>query len=487
MANEAESGRTALTTDEARAWLDSLNRDVGLPTSGTLSGKDREDFEKDVADLQKRHPEDLQKIQDSYVQKYAERSASGGDRSAGGYSTDLPDDPTRVYTRGQAADPGAPGTSGVAEVKGTYNAPAALGGYSNNVEERIRQHYRRFLDRTPEDSEVQAHLDAFNRRGYAPGWENRITSSFINSPEYLQKSATGIDALYQKYYRRNATDEEVVAHRANPSGLAGLENELARNPSDIYRLGNLTGGTPEVKEILRRNPTPEIKASWNKPAPVAPPNPPPPPPAAPPTPTPTPTPTPPAAARPTATPTPSAPVQPYSARATTPYTTAPSAVTGQVPMAGMPATGQVPMAGMPAASTNTMGNMLGSTQPQNPYALANAWNTTNANYRQAGDAYAAQQGGNYNPAPWSGTRLGAPRNALGTPTTVGSPNDVALATDAAERRRAYRFGMQNAQVNQANAAMGQQDFNGQMDNWLRAYNEWNRQGVDPMAIPGGVV
>jgi hypothetical protein len=196
-----------------------------------------------------------------------------------------------------------------------------------------------------------------------------------------------------------------------------------------------------------------------------------------PTPTPTPTPTP--AARPTATPTPSAPVQPYSARATTPYTTAPSAPST--------VTSQVPMAGMPAAPATAMSNMLGSTQPQNPYALANAWNTTNANYRQAGDAYAAQQGGNYNPAPWSGTRLGAPRNALGTPTTVGSPNDVALATDAAERRRAYRFGMQNAQANQANAAMGQQDFNGQMDNWLRAYNEWNKKGVDPLAIPGGVV
>lgn len=197
------------------------------------------------------------------------------------------------------------------------------------------------------------------------------------------------------------------------------------------------------------------------------------------TPTPTPTPTQSAAARPTATPTPSAPVQPYSARATTPYTTAPSAPSA--------VTSQVSMAGMPAAPVNAMGNMLGSTQPQNPYALANAWNTTNANYRRAGDAYAAQQGGNYNPAPWSGTRLGAPRNALGTPMTVGSPNDVALATDAAERRRAYRFGMQNAQANQANAAMGQQDFNGQMDNWLRAYNEWNRKGVDPLAIPGGVV
>ena len=183
----------------------------------------------------------------------------------------------------------------------------------------------------------------------------------------------------------------------------------------------------------------------------------------------------PAAASPMATSTPSAPVQPYSARATT-APSAPSTVASQVPTTGMP-----------AAPVRTMGNMLGSAQPQNPYALENAWNTTSANYRQAGDAYAAQRGGNYNPAPWSGTRMGAPRNALGAPTTVGSPNDVALDTDANERRRAYRFGVRNAQANQENAAMGQQDFNGQMDNWLRAYNEWNKKGVDPLAIPGGVV
>jgi hypothetical protein len=183
----------------------------------------------------------------------------------------------------------------------------------------------------------------------------------------------------------------------------------------------------------------------------------------------------PAAASPMATSTPSAPVQPYSARATT-APSAPSTVASQVPTTGMP-----------AAPVRTMGNMLGPAQPQNPYALENAWNTTSANYRQAGDAYAAQRGGNYNPAPWSGTRMGAPRNALGAPTTVGSPNDVALDTDANERRRAYRFGVRNAQANQENAAMGQQDFNGQMDNWLRAYNEWNKKGVDPLAIPGGVV
>jgi len=175
---------------------------------------------------------------------------------------------------------------------------------------------------------------------------------------------------------------------------------------------------------------------------------------------------------------------PYTAGQTATIT--PSAVVGQVPMAGIPVARQMPSAGMPATSANTMGNMLTPT-PQNPYALANAWNNTNANYQQAGNAYAARMGGDYNPAPWAGTRFGAPRNALGTPMQVGSPNDVALATDAAERRRAYRFGMQNAQANQANAALGQQDFNGQMDNWLRAYNEWNRKGVDPLAIPGGVI
>jgi hypothetical protein len=131
--------------------------------------------------------------------------------------------------------------------------------------------------------------------------------------------------------------------------------------------------------------------------------------------------------------------------------------------------GMLPPTGTPSTPSDT--------------AAENAWNRTNAQYRQAGNAYMAAQGDQmgqtYNPSPWNGTRLGAPRTALGQPEAMGSPNDVALASEAADRRRAYRFGQQNAQANQANAALGQNDFNSQMNNWLKAYNDWNNRGVDP--------
>ena len=180
------------------------------------------------------------------------------------------------------------------------------------------------------------------------------------------------------------------------------------------------------------------------------------------------------------------PTTPYSARAALPpaLATTPSMA---APAAMRPAAmAQPSMAFQPRAFQQTMQGIL---PPAGiPYALPdagaeNAWNRTNAQYRQAGNAYVAAQGNQmgqpYNPAPWSGTRLGAPRTALGQPEAMGSPNDVALASEA-DRRRAYRFGQQNAQTNQASTALGQNDFNSQMNNWLRAYNDWNNRGVDPL-------
>ena len=180
------------------------------------------------------------------------------------------------------------------------------------------------------------------------------------------------------------------------------------------------------------------------------------------------------------------PTTPYSARAAlpaavTPFTTQTAASTSMRPAAmAQPST-----AFQPRAFQQTMQTMLppAGTPSALPDAGAeNAWNRTNAQYRQAGNAYMAAQGDpmgqTYNPAPWSGTRMGAPRTALGQPEAMGSPNDVALASEA-DRRRAYRFGQQNAQANQANTALGQNDFNSQMNNWLKAYNDWNNRGVDP--------
>ena len=181
------------------------------------------------------------------------------------------------------------------------------------------------------------------------------------------------------------------------------------------------------------------------------------------------------------------PTMPYSARAAlpaavTPFTTQTAASTSMRPAA----MAQPRTAFQPRAFQQTMQGILppAGTPSALPDAGAeNAWNRTNAQYRQAGNAYMAAQGDpmgqTYNPAPWSGTRMGAPRTALGQPEAMGSPNDVALASEA-DRRRAYRFGQQNAQTNQANAALGQNDFNSQMNNWLKAYNDWNNRGVDPL-------
>jgi hypothetical protein len=180
------------------------------------------------------------------------------------------------------------------------------------------------------------------------------------------------------------------------------------------------------------------------------------------------------------------PTTPYSARAALPAAVTPFATQTAASTSMRPAAMTQPStAFQPRAFQQTMQGILPQTgmnsMPSDP-AAENAWNRTNAQYRQAGNAYMAAQGDQmgqpYNPSPWTGTRLGAPRTALGQPEAMGSPNDVALASEA-DRRRAYRFGQQNAQANQANAALGQQDFNGQMNNWLKAYNDWNNRGVDP--------
>lgn len=41
----------------------------------------------------------------------------------------------------------------------------------------------------------------------------------------------GVDALYQKYYNRNATEAEQQAHAGNPNGLTGVEQMLAATPN----------------------------------------------------------------------------------------------------------------------------------------------------------------------------------------------------------------------------------------------------------------
>ena len=228
-----------------------------------------------------------------------------------------------------------------------------------------------------------------------------------------------------------------------------------------------------------------------------------------PTPSPTPSPAPSPAPRPTTlaavVPPPAAVTQPYSARMTSPVTTA-------LPVAAAPSSVPVSEAGMPTArQTATMGNMLSSSSPyvgQNPYAFQAAQGVRGQNpyafqvpqaqqQQDAENPYAADrqfgytndvynrslQGTGFARAPWAGTRDQLSRGPMAPSpmdASTGMPNNR-------DRRRAYQFGAQDAANNQRDAMLGQQDFNGQMNNWLKAYNDWNRRGADPFAPPTGGV
>jgi len=164
--------------------------------------------------------------------------------------------------------------------------------------------------------------------------------------------------------------------------------------------------------------------------------------------------------------------QPYSARQAVPTSAVPPVQASPVP-AAMPATA-------------TMANMMTPQNPyvaqtpyaaQNPYAAARQFGYTNDVYDRS------LQGTGFARAPWAGTRDQLARGPM-----ASSPIDPSTGMpDAKDRRRAYQFGAQDAANNQRDAMLGQQDFNGQMNNWLKAYNDWNRRGADPLAPPTGGV
>ena len=170
----------------------------------------------------------------------------------------------------------------------------------------------------------------------------------------------------------------------------------------------------------------------------------------------------------------------YSAQPTTPYSARQA-----VPASAVPPVQASPVpAAMPA--TTTMANMM---TPQNPYAARTPYAAQNpyAADRQFGytnDVYdRSLQGTGFARAPWAGTRDQLSRGPMAPSpmdASTGMPNNR-------DRRRAYQFGAQDAANNQRDATLGQQDFNGQMNNWLKAYNDWNRRGADPLAPPTGGV
>jgi hypothetical protein len=496
-----------MTTDEARAWLTTLAKETGAS------------FEKsDVADLTRRNPEDIEAVKAAYEQQYALRGATGGVRSEGGYSTELVDDPERQWTRGvaaQAYDPGRKATEGEEGIPyappGGDEKPENIA--SQDVRTRIIQMYDWFHGRVPDEDEItgwhkalQFHWggepDKWKVRG---NWEQLLHEGIVGSTEYEETSEKRLEDLYLKYYGRmpDRGSFEYNNNLRHPQGLAGVEWELAQGPTQAYKDANpvkeavagVTGiaatpavaattaswnrGIPTMGDILNPRPVPD---PLSDPDPV------------------TTVDTDPPSTRLTAQPTIAPPKAPYSARPVTqPYTVNPMTGSSSASWTPPPYTAQqVYPPGMPSVSPyqGTLGSTVSaSTLPTVASGGDPAsWDNFDGYYGRAGQDYAAgSQGWGYNPAPWANTdRL--LRGQFGRPGLAGT-NTSPFTGDGTDRsdesaadrraRRAYEFGRQESVGNQRNADLGNQDFRSQMERWIRSYNRWNQQGVDPFAPPVG--
>jgi hypothetical protein len=499
-----------MTTDEARAWLKELAEETGAGS-----------YEEDVADLTRRKSEDIEAVKSAYVQKYALRGATGGDRDRGGYSTELEDDPERVWTRGYAAEDATEGTEGKDKViEKPWEKPTddPRPQHSDNVRTRIFQMYDWFHEREPSTSELQDWLNRLypygepsdegglfgdgsgaptgSTSGPISNWSQMLFDGITSSPEYRTKGRKRLSELYKKYAGRDIEGWEINQSLRNPHGLLGVEWELAQNPGADYRRDNplLKGqaGTEGTKGSKGR----ELQeASWNRDAPTA---------IAPPPPAPsstigdivkTPV---PQNVRPTAQPIAAPPKPPYSARPVTqPYSVNPMARPS--PSSPNPYQNQpVYPPGMPSAPAyqGTMGPILST--PTSPQISSGAdpasWENYDGYYGRSGQAYqAGPQGWGYNPAPWANTdrllrgQFGRPGlTETDTNRFTDDGTDGLDESDADRRaRRAYEFGRRDSLGNQYNADLGNQDFRSQMDRWIQSYNRWNQQGVDPFARPIG--
>ena len=179
----------------------------------------------------------------------------------------------------------------------------------------------------------------------------------------------------------------------------------------------------------------------------------------------------------------------FGTRSTTPYSVRPTAASTFAPSQAQP--GQNAWSGQaappsPQPQPQFMGRMSNlvdntsptTTSPWQPPQANNAWNQTDANYQQAGADYAAgPNGANYTAAPWEQSR----RRFRGQDAALGAPRGRRnnQMSQPYGRRDRTQFARQDARGNQANATLARTDFDQQMDNWLRAYNQWNQQGADP--------
>jgi hypothetical protein len=145
---------------------------------------------------------------------------------------------------------------------------------------------------------------------------------------------------------------------------------------------------------------------------------------------------------------------------------------------------RLPTPSRPVMQTPTevpfMGTMDGVVNaPTAGVSTAPNWDSVNNDYWRASQDYAAgPNGAGFTPNPWSGTRQRLARNLPSDPTATpdaGAVTDT-IAPDSADTRRAYALGRQDRQ----GATTGNQDYNAsQMDRFLRSWNQWNQQGVDP--------
>jgi hypothetical protein len=137
-------------------------------------------------------------------------------------------------------------------------------------------------------------------------------------------------------------------------------------------------------------------------------------------------------------------------------------------MANMLPTQKVPYSaraiqGTGATPTGTIGDMTNRTD-EDSYTDT-SWNNTNNNYWQS------LNGTGFNPSPWGGRR-GRQRTGFDNNGRARVGGNSGGPTEHSKGR----FGRRESRNNQYNADLGQQDFDGQMGHWLRAYDAWRKKG-----------
>ena len=177
------------------------------------------------------------------------------------------------------------------------------------------------------------------------------------------------------------------------------------------------------------------------------------------------------------------PAIPYNAGQQQPYSASPSGPVRTAPPPFMGSMGDVVMpSGVGIPTPSNAAPLAPPAQQASPQA-ANAWKQADYNYAQAGQDYAnGPNGAGYSPAPWEQSR-----DRFGGPRKEGEIGERWPNQEPWGKQRTDQFARRSEQDNQDNANLGTAGFNQQMDNWLRAYNQWNEKGAsNPASLGRGV-